>query len=411
MDTEEIVEGRWDCPSCGHKCIRGSIYKCPKCNLGRGDGVEFYDISGTSYESADIVKDVKQIEVAKAGPDYVCSICRGLNQRNAENCVHCGNLMYAGVREQGQSPLPQSADPIVIARVRQERRKKRVLALVSGAGIGLLIVLVMMIGSCVHAYNIRHAPHDVALTVQSATWTRTVNYQEFQKITQSDWSVPSDGIIIDKSLRSHPTETIIIGTHEVRTPRSHQELDYVKKIEYEEPVYKDVKTGTKKVKVGSENLGNGHFKNKYREEPVYERKKVGSTTKYRYENVYKTVKDPDNVKIVPTLAPAQKWYYTYTVNRWINKTPLIMSGVIDPTWPTVENLGTDAIGNRRITSKDESYTVNLIEGSNPDDGMYHGLRSYSSNDQSLLTWSKIVANVSDDKVLSIKTIGEKNDSK
>ena len=42
MSKSYIVEGYWDCSSCGKKGIRGSVRECPGCGKPRSEDVQFY---------------------------------------------------------------------------------------------------------------------------------------------------------------------------------------------------------------------------------------------------------------------------------------------------------------------------------------------------------------------------------
>lgn len=405
MSFEEIVEGRWDCPSCNHKLIRGSIRICPNCSLGRGDGVKFYNISGDDYDSADIVTDKKQLHAALVGKDLVCEICRGLNQRDAEYCINCGNILLAGSREQGESPLPQSADPVIVRREKEKRKaKKQKIVLFSLIGAAVVAVF-LIFGWLMYANYLKHKPYLTILTAQSVEWVRTVNYSEYERVTEHAFDLPARAVIIDKDWRDHPTKREQVGTRTITVHHSHQEVDRVEQIPYEEPVYERRQTGTRRVKTGSEDLGNGHFRNTYDDVPVYSEVRVGSKTRYKSKTHYKTVKDPDTYRYEPIMAPVKCWYYTYTIDKWVNKPSLVLRGYDGmPVWPIVSNLdNTEVLGNRRLLSKNEKYDVTFIDKNKITDDRYHGVRHWTSSDASLmqLKGKELTVVVSYDKIVSL----------
>jgi hypothetical protein len=147
--------------------------------------------------------------------------------------------------------------------------------------------------------------HEARLTVAGVDWQRTVEVEELQTLTESAWEgeVPSDARVLRTSRELHHVDKVQVGTQPVT-----------------ETYTERVQTGTKKVKVGVKDLGNGHFEDVYKDEPVYE-----NQTKTR------TVQKPiyrDN--------PVYRSKITYQVDRWKTTRTAEAKGLdVNPQWPAV----------------------------------------------------------------------------
>jgi len=79
---ERIVVGYWDCPYCGRKGIKGTIYDCPGCGRQRGKETKFYMKAHKEY----LDNDPKYKLV-----DWYCEYCGSLNSGTLNRCENCGS--------------------------------------------------------------------------------------------------------------------------------------------------------------------------------------------------------------------------------------------------------------------------------------------------------------------------------
>jgi hypothetical protein len=216
--------GYWDCPSCNKKRNLGPSTTCEQCGRPRGPNIAFY-----TDDSAPVIEDPELVARARAGADWKCKYCGADNRAGHLDCHNCGAGPDGTVRRQekftalGPPPKPGLSG-------------KTILAIVLGA-IATLSLLV-------YFAFIRTKPMEV--TVTEVAWVKSRDLLKDEEVERADWkdSVPAGA----KELRSETRS---------RT--------------------KTVQDGTKKVKTGRKDLGNGMFEDVYKEEPNMVQKQVDDT--------------------------------------------------------------------------------------------------------------------------------------
>jgi len=221
-----IRMGYWDCPSCGAKKNMGPNATCAGCGLARGPNIAFY-----TDDSAPVVEDPELVARARAGADWKCKYCNADNRAGVLDCQQCGAGPDGSVRRQEKFTAIASAKPTARFATWQ-----KVLAVVLGvaSAIGLLIYFLFVRTTALE------------VTVESVAWVKTVEVQELTTDRREGWKddVPSGARTLGSKTKS-------------RT--------------------KTVQDGTKKVKTGRKDLGNGMFEDIYKEEPNMVQKEVDDT--------------------------------------------------------------------------------------------------------------------------------------
>lgn len=257
-----IREGKWDCPSCGHIGNRGPVKFCGSCGAPRGQGVKFY-----LPDDAPEVTDSEALRRAHAGPDWVCNYCNAANPADNGFCSGCG-ASRDGTRRLPVIDHPNAPPPVTPPPVTPPNKSTK------SCGLGCLIVLVLvLLIQGIGAYLSR--PKETKLTVQNFHWTRTIRIEEFRPVTERAWQgeVPSGAHVLGSSTEVHHVDHIQTGTRTMSRT-----------------VHERVQTGTRRVRSGTRDLGNGYFEDTYRDEPVYEDRSHEESYEeptYRDEPVYR----------------------------------------------------------------------------------------------------------------------------
>jgi hypothetical protein len=164
------------------------------------------------------------------------------------------------------------------------------------------------------------------LEVASVSWKRTVDIERFGTVTESDWSVPQGARVISKSREVRSHRKVQAGTEtKTRTEK--------------------VQTGTRKVKSGVRDKGNGFFEDVYKDEPIYESRTVREEVpRYVNEPVYDTK-------------------YRYEIEKWTFLRKAASEGAEPaPQWPKFEADPSQKLREGRRVS---AYEVKLREEGKP----------------------------------------------
>lgn len=278
-----IREGKWDCKTCRKTGNRGPDSYCGSCGTTRPDNVEFY-----LPEDAQEVTDEKFLAEAHAGADWKCSYCSAQNNAFDNFCVSCGNKRNA---DQGDVSLqekeilfasaPDTTQTSETAAAKPFSRKLKIGLIAGAASLVLLFVLTMLTST-------------VNLTVTGFEYNAKVSFEEYKMVTEEDWALPSSAEKLGEFRAIHHYDKVPDG--------------YITKTRDVQ-----VKTGEKKVKVGTKDMGNGYFKDIYENRPVYETKKETYTeTKYRD-------------------VPVFQMKYKYRMMKWAAERPLEFNGTTKDT--------------------------------------------------------------------------------
>jgi hypothetical protein len=312
-------EGKWRCTAekqyeigpCNH-VNRGSALLCEKCHAHRPKNVQFF-----LDEDAEIITDRKELEKAKAGPNWKCYHCNYDNIAANFHCVHCGELRIKEDEEWLGMEQELKVKKVEPNRATVKPKKKvsplAKYILFGAAGLALFVGI----------YFIFFSTTKLEVEVSGFNWEREIEIEKFTTVIEEDWDVPSDGRVIDSERRQSGTKDVY----------DHSEY-------YEEPIYEDVQVGTQQVECGTIDKGNGFFETQYCDEPVYERQQVGTETVeekiYREEPVYDT-------------------WYTYEIDVWKYERSVSSSGKDKEVgWPKY-NLA----NKERAGPKNETYIIEL----------------------------------------------------
>ena len=271
-----IREGKWRCPYCS-VANRGAAMACTGCGATRDKDVAFF-----LEDDAEEVTDDALIARARAGADWLCTFCGDSNASERDHCRNCG-------AEKGSAPSRPVVEPGT-AGVRSERSEDprgRLHAVearsnpapvvvelggASGAppkppsryagvnpvplavspvsarfrpwGVAVLLVLVALVMAAAY-FGLRRT--EETLTVAGFEWERHVAVEAWRTVREQAWegSVPAGARVVSRRQEVH-----------------HTERDQV---------------GTRRVKAGHRDLGNGFFEDVYRDEPVYRERPVYRT--------------------------------------------------------------------------------------------------------------------------------------
>lgn len=213
--------GYWDCPSCGAKKNLGPNPQCGQCGLPRGPKIAFY-----TDDSAPTIDDPELIARARAGADWKCKYCGKDNRAGVMDCHNCGAGPDGSVKR-------QQVFTATVPAAKKGLSGGAILAIIGGvlATLGLLIWFLF----------VRTKP--VEVVIDSMAWVKSREVLETVEVEKEDWkeNVPSGARTLSTTTKS-------------RT--------------------KQVQEGTKKVKVGKKDLGNGMFEDVYKDEPNMVNKQV-----------------------------------------------------------------------------------------------------------------------------------------
>ena len=208
----------------------------------------------------------------------------------------------------------------------------------------------------------------VPVTVVGHTWERTCQTEEHRLVELEGWELPADAELIASEERLHHHDKVFSHEEQRTRTETYEEQDGFTTERYTEREQRGttteryterVKTGTRRVKAGVKNLGNGRFKQEYREEPVYET--VTRTRQVpRYETVTKTRQVPYVEKIYREV-PVMQTYYRYRARRWVPDEALRAQGAdLEPRWPAAREDDT-----HRISARTETYRLLLRHETDP----------------------------------------------
>jgi len=274
-----IREGKWDCKVCDRKGNRGPDTYCGSCGSPRPDDIEFY----LPDDAAEITDETKLRE-AEAGADWRCSYCSTQNNAFDNFCVSCGNKRSV---EGGDVSLDQreilydtqeaiSADESVTS-VKKGLGKKIIIG-VATAAIAIITLIV-----------IAGIKTEIPVKITGFEYNAKITFEEYKLVTEEDWTLPAGAEKLTEFRAIHHYDKVPDG--------------YITKTRQVQ-----VQTGTKKVKVGVKDLGNGYFQDIYENKPVYE-----TRTETYNETKYKDV-------------PVYMLKYRYRMMKWVKERPLEFSG-------------------------------------------------------------------------------------
>lgn len=84
-----VLEGRWDCAQCQTTGILGRFKECPECHEPRDPATTPEETPYLPSDSAEVT-DSDLLDLANAGPDWICGRCGIANRGNTNACNDCG---------------------------------------------------------------------------------------------------------------------------------------------------------------------------------------------------------------------------------------------------------------------------------------------------------------------------------
>lgn len=291
-----IREGAWDCPYCGRERNRGAHQYCGSCGAGRDKDVKFY-----LPDDARLIEDEAELKRARSGPDWNCAFCKADNPAYQQFCTGCGGGADGSPPRQvtdsrTDTPPRSSASP----KTETKAAKKTSVLPVFAA-----LVVVMVLGF----FFFCRSSSDVGTVVDHA-WERQIDIEHLQTRTDEKWDneLPQNIRVLSRSRQIHSHNKVQIGS-ETKT-RS---------------VSEQVQTGTRQVKVGTRDLGNGYFEDIMKDEPIFEtvtREETYQEPIYREDPVYR-----DKVR--------------FEIDEWRKVKHESAAGGegIEPRWPEVQTSG------------------------------------------------------------------------
>lgn len=322
---EEVVEGYWICPKCETK-NKGSKQGCSACGAVRDENVEFF-----CDDDAPVITDEKEIEAAMAGPDWICEFCGNTSPASAKNCTGCGSPREGAKKRKeteetfGDTKSSSKKDPKPKTVKTPVPAKPLPLAAKIGCGIFALLFLIFISLAC--------SESKTKVQITASSWALEIDTETYQTCTETAWK------------SELPTAAKQISSS--REIRRYNKVADGKEMVTENYTVK-VKTGTKKVKTGRVNKGNGRFVNKYKNVAVYKTEnKTRRVSRTRYKQV-----------------PVYEMKIKFTIDRWKSSKTFKASGTNSlPVWPKVifaKNTPTK-IGDMRQKDKREKYSITVKE--------------------------------------------------
>ena len=173
----QMIEGRWDCSSCGKKMILGRYSHCPGCGKGRGADVKFYVADPDAVVAAD---------VPEKGPDWMCEYCQSYAPDSAEFCPNCGAPRSGKTYHEIQQEKEQAQPETQPQPVRRSAAKKRspILFLVLAALAVFFLVSQM-------------TPRSAGAKVSAKAWQREIAVQAYRWVDDAGWDLPSGAALTE----------------------------------------------------------------------------------------------------------------------------------------------------------------------------------------------------------------------
>lgn len=295
-----IREGKWKCPNCS-TVNRGAETQCHQCGTTRDANVKFF-----LDEDAPEVTDEEQLKKAQAGADWICEYCGNSSPAFSAICTACGAKKSTIEKKHGDV-IPVGGPPP--AKPTGELKATPPPTSTGNKWPLVVAVLALMFLCCCTCSWFTFRTQQETATVASVGWERKVVVEDFLPTEESAWeSAPQGAYKVTHRREQRSTRQVQVGTH---------------------TVYEDerVQTGTRRVVTGHRDLGNGHFEDVTKDEPVYETKKVAKEVPtYRDEPVF-----------------AERYYYT--IDKWrAVRTERAKGSTEPPTWPDVRLKGKEREG-------------------------------------------------------------------
>lgn len=276
-----IVEGTWQCASCGTQGVLGRHKTCPSCGNPRDSRSEMQFAFGTPTASggtdAETVADPALLAQAAAGADWPCPFCGSANPGTTQACRNCN----------GPRPQPTVRGAVAAPPALRSRLGKGC-AVSSGCGclslIGLFLAFLALgwWGS---------RTHEVPGQAVERSWARESAREVFTRVTREGWQ---DEIRPRRSVMPARGGGEVAGVEAIRECTRRQRG--TRKVadgsrEVCEDVRHSVRCGTEE-RCTTRDLGNGFAEEVCDDVPTYcdeTRRECRAETRYREEPVFGTL--------------------------------------------------------------------------------------------------------------------------
>lgn len=366
----KIREGRWDCPTCDTRAIRGGERICPRCGSPRPADVRFY-----LPADAPVVTDENKLIEARAGADWYCEHCGAGNSNLRDTCQQCGaskgSSPHHRITDYSLGSIPRSSDEgndpqedyrssVVSPTDRSLSEMKPGQRFVRGdqslfslKRLSPSFWLPILIGALVLLFGLTtfllFRPHEIPVTVQGFNWERQIVVEVYQPVIEQGWSLPPGAKYLSERETIHHYESVF-DHYETKYRQVCETVQDGYDTEYDQDC-RSVQTGTETYVCGSRDLGNGYFEDIECSEPVYETRCEQTSRqvpRYIEECQDEAYQDP-----VYRPEPRYATEYTYEIKKWVHsRSPKTSGNNHEPYWLELELLS-----NEREMKRLESYTV------------------------------------------------------
>lgn len=341
-------EGRWDCPFCRQTGILGRYKECPQCGRDRGK-VKFY-----LPENEPVITSPELLDLADAGPDWVCRHCDASNRGDHQICKDCGADRGSSpelpiIEQYHQTGKPADLGSLLLPPSNRSKRKMRPVSTspasvypekpkrfpisetYTGSTISMsrslviVALVVLLVGIIISGLILLSQPYEVTATIDRFEWHRTIFIDQYRTVEDGAWSVPAGGRLKRTESRIHHYDKVFDG-YDYRTER--------------------YQCGSESYSCGTRDLGNGFFEDIECSRPVYCDRQV-QEARYRDVPVY------------------QDWYI-FDIDRWIPSRNVPTSGTNRddpaPYWGefTLACANQAVIGCERETYRTQEYLVFFV---------------------------------------------------
>ncbi|RKH31960.1 zinc finger protein [Corallococcus sicarius] len=182
-ERRRIIEGSWNCTSCGARNIPARHKNCPSCNnprelTGKESEFDFGDVDPVTGKSTrEGVTDAQALDLAGAGEDWFCAYCGASNRGDAKVCRQCSAERGSDAKAAPVADLSPKPPPAPAPKPRR----------LSKAWIIVLAVLgSCCFGTCAVGYW-GNLEHDLQGEVVATSWRRAVVQERFVPETHTGW--------------------------------------------------------------------------------------------------------------------------------------------------------------------------------------------------------------------------------
>lgn len=292
-----IREGRWRCDHCCSENL-GRFEACRSCGVGRAADIAFYLPDG-----APKISDAELLRDAMSGKDWHCDHCGSGNKATDRQCQTCGNARDGtdkGHDLRRDQPAPLLAPTASAAPPASPQTERGGAPTGAGRSGTRLLLAVGLMGVALLALSFL-LDFKSESRISALSWERSIAIERLVAEQEEGWSHPADAYALKTDQRIRSYETVTLGYR----PETRTETERYQ-------------SGTETYTCGSESLGNGYFRDKICDRPIYSTR-----------SVTRQLQVP-----ITEQRPVYDLWYSYTVDRWQEvRRVLAAGGDTAPVWP------------------------------------------------------------------------------